>query len=426
MCLGGSTGINIAGAIRLARELGPGHTIVTILADYGTRYQSKLFNPEFLRSKNLPVPAWMDQRERDRRALREGRLMAFVTEALFREDGYLAEAEAEVVHVNERGGIILDRTIFYATSGGQPGDTGRLTLPTAARSTSPPPSPARPRTRSSTCRRRMPGLKPGERVRLAIDWERRLRLMRMHTACHLLTVVCPFPITGAAVAEDDCRVDFDIPDAGFTKEDVTARLMELVRGRPSGVDALDHRRGARRQSGPGEVEERAAADRHRADQAGADRRQRLGRQPALRRHACASRRPRSAKSISARSRRRAARTGAFASASGRRRRSDRDACWSIESGSTFRPDALSKMQERQVFGRVPCLRPDRSPSMRTGCKAGSARPASRSSMRPGTCRRRSATRAPNTRRRTFPARSSSTRTRWSIRTRSCRTRCPTP
>ena len=62
MCLGGSTGINIAGAIRLARELGPGHTIVTILADYGTRYQSKLFNPEFLRSKNLPVPAWMDQR----------------------------------------------------------------------------------------------------------------------------------------------------------------------------------------------------------------------------------------------------------------------------------------------------------------------------------------------------------------------------
>lgn len=61
MCLGGSTGINIAGAIRLAKELGPGHTIVTILADYGTRYQSKLFNPEFLRSKNLPVPGWMEQ-----------------------------------------------------------------------------------------------------------------------------------------------------------------------------------------------------------------------------------------------------------------------------------------------------------------------------------------------------------------------------
>ena len=62
LCLGGSSGINVAGAIRLARELGPGHTIVTILADYGTRYQSKLFNPEFLRQKGLPVPAWMERR----------------------------------------------------------------------------------------------------------------------------------------------------------------------------------------------------------------------------------------------------------------------------------------------------------------------------------------------------------------------------
>ncbi len=64
MCLGGSSGINIAGAIHLARELGPGHTIVTVLCDYGTRYQSKLFNPEFLRGKNLPVPDWMDATSR--------------------------------------------------------------------------------------------------------------------------------------------------------------------------------------------------------------------------------------------------------------------------------------------------------------------------------------------------------------------------
>jgi cysteine synthase A len=62
LCLGGSSGINVAGAIRLARELGPGHTIVTVLADYGTRYQSKLFNPAFLRSKNLPVPGWMERK----------------------------------------------------------------------------------------------------------------------------------------------------------------------------------------------------------------------------------------------------------------------------------------------------------------------------------------------------------------------------
>ncbi len=61
LCLGGSSGINIAGAVRLARDLGPGKTIVTILCDYGNRYQSKLFNPEFLRSKNLPVPHWLEQ-----------------------------------------------------------------------------------------------------------------------------------------------------------------------------------------------------------------------------------------------------------------------------------------------------------------------------------------------------------------------------
>jgi cysteine synthase A len=60
LCLGGSTGINIAGAIRLAKDLGPGHTIVTLLADSGTRYQTKLFNPAFLRTKNLPVPDWLD------------------------------------------------------------------------------------------------------------------------------------------------------------------------------------------------------------------------------------------------------------------------------------------------------------------------------------------------------------------------------
>ncbi len=62
LCLGGSSGINVAGAIRLAKEMGPGHVIVTVLADYGTRYQSKLFNPEFLRSKNLPVPEWLERR----------------------------------------------------------------------------------------------------------------------------------------------------------------------------------------------------------------------------------------------------------------------------------------------------------------------------------------------------------------------------
>ncbi|MDQ2632651.1 MAG: alanyl-tRNA editing protein [Pseudomonadota bacterium] len=155
--------------------------------------------------------------------------MAWVTEALFREDSYLGEAEAEVLHVNERSGIILDRTVFYATSGGQPGDTGKLTTPDGCAVDIAATITGETKDEIIHVPVAAAGLKPGERVKLAIDWERRLKLMRMHTACHLLTVVCPFPITGAAVAEDDSRVDFDIPDASFTKEDVTAKLMDLVR-----------------------------------------------------------------------------------------------------------------------------------------------------------------------------------------------------
>jgi cysteine synthase len=67
LCMGGSTGINVAGAIALAKDLGPGHTVVTILCDYGTRYQSKLFNPEFLKSKNLPVPRWLAEHQPPRK-----------------------------------------------------------------------------------------------------------------------------------------------------------------------------------------------------------------------------------------------------------------------------------------------------------------------------------------------------------------------
>lgn len=154
--------------------------------------------------------------------------MPFITDALFREDSYLAQTEAEVLHVNERGGIILDRTVFYATSGGQPGDTGTLTLSDGRAVTIAATVTGETKDEIIHVPSAETDLRPGDRVALAIDWERRLRLMRMHTACHLLTVVCPFPITGAAVAEDDSRVDFDLPDAGYTKEDVTARLMELV------------------------------------------------------------------------------------------------------------------------------------------------------------------------------------------------------
>ena len=154
--------------------------------------------------------------------------MALRTEALFREDAYLRQAQAVVVGVNERG-IVLDRTIFYATSGGQPGDTGRILRADG--------TPIRisgtvtGETKDEIIHVPEPGQPApiaGEAVALEIDWERRLKLMRMHTACHLLTVVCQYPITGASVSEEDSRVDFDITDASFTKEDVTARLMELV------------------------------------------------------------------------------------------------------------------------------------------------------------------------------------------------------
>lgn len=152
-----------------------------------------------------------------------------VTEALFREDAYLSTAEGKVTGINDRGGILLDRTNFYATSGGQPGDTGFFErsdgtkIAIAGTITGetkeeiihlPSPDAARPEV--------------GETLVLHVDWARRYKLMRMHTACHLLSVVCPYPITGAAVGEDESRVDFDLPDSGVTKEGVTADMMALV------------------------------------------------------------------------------------------------------------------------------------------------------------------------------------------------------
>lgn len=156
--------------------------------------------------------------------------MAHKTEALFRDDAYLRTADAMVVAVNDRGGIILDRTIFYATSGGQPGDSGTLQCADGSRIEIA--TTITGETKDEIIHIPVPSqaaLAVGERVSLAIDWERRHLLMRMHAACHLLTVVCPFPITGASVSEDDSRVDFDIPDASFTREEVTAGLMDLVR-----------------------------------------------------------------------------------------------------------------------------------------------------------------------------------------------------
>lgn len=155
--------------------------------------------------------------------------MAYDTAILFRDDSYLKEIEGTVLAINERGGILTDQTVFYATSGGQPGDTGmfvRADGSTIAIVTTVTGESKDEIFHVAASDQAVPAV--GEKLLLRIDWDRRLKLMRMHTACHLLSVVCPYPITGAAVGEDDSRVDFDLPDAGVTKEGVTAKLMELV------------------------------------------------------------------------------------------------------------------------------------------------------------------------------------------------------
>ena len=148
--------------------------------------------------------------------------------ALFREDFYLATTEAIVTVVHEDGGLEFDRTCFYATSGGQPGDSGHL-----LRSNGTVIRIAQTRhgaDKSVIIHTPIEGETlphVGETLTLHLDWERRLRLMRMHTACHLLSVVCPYPITGAAVGEDESRVDFDMGET-IDKDAVTARMMDLV------------------------------------------------------------------------------------------------------------------------------------------------------------------------------------------------------
>ncbi|HAU75482.1 alanyl-tRNA editing protein [Rhizobium pusense] len=149
--------------------------------------------------------------------------------ALFRDDFYLSTAEAIVTAVHEDGGIEFDQTCFYATSGGQPGDTGFLERADGSRI-------AVGITKHGADKsviihvplEDQPSPEVGEKLTLHVDWPRRYKLMRMHTACHLLSVVCQWPITGAAVGEDESRVDFDMSET-IDKDDVTARLMELVR-----------------------------------------------------------------------------------------------------------------------------------------------------------------------------------------------------
>jgi misacylated tRNA(Ala) deacylase len=148
--------------------------------------------------------------------------------ALYRDDFYLSTAEAVVTAVHDDGGIELDQTCFYATSGGQPGDTGLLER--ADGSTIQLGQTRHGPTKDIVIHVPLEGeARPlvGEKLVLHVDWPRRYRLMRMHTACHLLSVVCPYPITGAAVGEDESRVDFDMAET-IDKDEVTAKVMALV------------------------------------------------------------------------------------------------------------------------------------------------------------------------------------------------------
>jgi len=150
------------------------------------------------------------------------------TELLFREDAYLRTATARVLAVSERG-IELDRTVFYPLGGGQAGDTGRLLrapgdalLIADTRKGETPdrvlhlPAPGGP----------LP--QPGETVTLEIDWPRRYRLMRLHTALHLLSCVIPAPVTGGNISPEKARLDFDIDFSQLNAERIERETNALI------------------------------------------------------------------------------------------------------------------------------------------------------------------------------------------------------
>lgn len=150
------------------------------------------------------------------------------TELLFREDAYLQEAEAVVVGHTQEGGILLDRTIFYPTGGGQPGDSGwidwtggrRMGIATAVKVEGGQVAlvPAEPVA--------MPSV--GTVVTQRLDWSRRHRHMRVHTALHLLSVVIPLPVTGGQIGAERGRLDFDMPEPPEDVAALTDRLNRLI------------------------------------------------------------------------------------------------------------------------------------------------------------------------------------------------------
>ena len=153
------------------------------------------------------------------------------TDCLFREDAYLTTCTATVVGLTEQGGIVLDRTVLYALSGGQPADRGTLKTASgvdialgAAIFTDPGKTVIAHVPAEGIAAR--PAI--GEPVTVGIDWDLRYRRMRMHTALHLLSAVLPYAVTGGAVGDAEGRLDFDIPEAGLDKDEITKKLADMI------------------------------------------------------------------------------------------------------------------------------------------------------------------------------------------------------
>ena len=152
------------------------------------------------------------------------------TTLLFRDDAYAATTPATVLAVGEKG-FVLDRTVFYAMGGGQPGDVGTMTL-ADGRSVAVVNTIWNDEAKTEIAHvlapeAAIPAI--GETVALSLDWPRRYARMRVHTALHLLSVALPYPVTGGSIGDDgEGRLDFDIPDAGLEKEAITAILTDMV------------------------------------------------------------------------------------------------------------------------------------------------------------------------------------------------------
>jgi misacylated tRNA(Ala) deacylase len=159
-----------------------------------------------------------------------------MTEQVYRTDAYLRDCTAKVLAVNERGGIVLDRTVFYAAAGGQPGDRGMLQIEGGGCSIATTVYDADKATIVHVPAEGAALPAVGQSVRAVLDWETRSKLMRMHTCLHLLCALVKFPVTGGQVGGEEGRLDFDIEDASAVDKDkLTAGLNELIAaGHPVG------------------------------------------------------------------------------------------------------------------------------------------------------------------------------------------------